>query len=629
MKDCKPRSAPAGDGGRLEVDHLQRPLICLEGVVPLLGRITQAFAEQEFAQAVDQTLDLICDALDADNTEIFFSEPEGEDLLLTACRGPDQYALVEQTRFEPGTGFPGRVTTDLQPVSSIDLADDTRYLRRSVVQCGINAYACVPLRAPRGLRGSLNAAWRIPPENLDHAVELLELVASVISTQIAARLSVLRCAVDHAMESKADEALEERLRILLQLVVKMTDAPQAAARVLMADGQDVVVNHDLSCECEPSARPSACPCDIVKGGHGDLVESDSPCPCRLPRMMKNPCRLSMTYGGETLGCLVVDLGQQPQESDRPATGQLLPLLITVQQAALHIRNCTAAAPDSTDHLPYGADESIRELELSVLGPCRILRRGELLEPEQFGRRAALDLLQVLALHWGTPKSADQLVEILWPRTDFATAKNRLHVAFHALRAVLEPQGKRGNWQLVRNHHGQYFLDDSSAVWLDSAEFHSLWKQVQRLRSSGAAEEKWMGPLQQMLDLYRGDLFAENIYEDWGDSRRVFLRRIFLEGTGLLVNLLVERGRFEAAIDRLRMGLAIDELDDVLNRRLIEVLLAMGRRQRAEEHYEYYARRLHEELDCEPLPETLELQDLLILARQDFDAALGKLTSRHH
>lgn len=606
-------------------ERLESPLISLEGVVPLLGVIAKAFAEEEFSRAISQTLDALCEALSADDAEIFFSEPEGADLLLTACSGPDAEAMVEQTRFEPGSGFPGQVTTNWQPILSRDLAADPRYLRQSVVKCGIKAYACVPLRAPRDLGGSLNVAWRVAPESLESSVKFMELVASLISTHISARLSELRCLVDRAMESAAKSPIRQRLEVLLRVIVEMTGAPRAVAKFLEKGGQEVTALHGLpQCYDNPS-QSSECPCDTVVGGHGDFVNLRSlgqpSCGCEFPAMMTHPCRLAMNYAGEAIGCVVVDFGD---ELPSPITAELLPLLVVTQQAAFHLRGAVAPKEESSTRHLISEPRQDRALELRGLGPLQLYRRGEPLSLDEFSRRTALDLLKILALKSGKPQSSDQLIEMLWPEVDVDAGKNRLHVALHSLRTVLEPQGQRGTWQLIRTAQSQYFLQTGDDVWVDFQEFEDLWKRVRAARGLRESKDLWMGDLDQMLHLYRGDLFADSPYEEWCEASRTYYRRIFLEATALSVDVLVEEGEFESAVQRLHKGLDVDEFDDTLNRRLIEVLLATGCRQRAQEHYESYVRRLHSVLDCEPMPETLHLGELLVLARRDFQSARQRL-----
>ncbi|MFU8802395.1 MAG: BTAD domain-containing putative transcriptional regulator [Bradymonadaceae bacterium] len=606
------------------VARLDTTLTTIDRVIPLLGTIANAFAGGDFSTAIGVSLDALCETLGADDAEIFFSEPEGADLLLTACWGPDSQTLVEQTRFAPGCGFPGRVIEESQPLISQNLAEDTRYLRQSVVQCGINAYACVPMRAPYGLRGSLNVAWRRTPDYMDDQVRALEQVASLLSTYISAQLSQLRYLVDQAMESTVDRPIKERLDVLLKLVVTLVGTPRAAAKMMIAGGEEVAVTHGfVPRKAGAKKSASCCPCDVIQGGHGALLEGAKTCAdgVSLTEGMDHPCRLAMTYAGRLVGCVLVDLGPGHPEL---ATRQILPLLVVTQQAALHLRQPGGSGPGPSQRAGHGEQANPNDLELRGLGTLRLKRDGESLNPEDFGRRSSLDILKILALTPGRSRAGEQLIEMLWPEIDEDSGKNRLHVALHSLRTILEPAGRRGKWRFVRTHQGQYLLEGGEGVWIDFVEFESLWRKVRCGRSARHSDSDWQGPLERMLALYQGDLFADSLYADWCEGQRTRLRRIFLEATNLHADVLIEAGQFDRAIERLQYGLLIEEFDDTLNRRLIEVLLAAGKRRLAQEVYEVYVRRLHHELDCKPQPETLRLGELLSLARRDFPTARRRL-----
>jgi len=616
---------PEATGQRTQsiVNRLDSSLITIEYVIPLLGRVAGAFGSGDFRTGISSALDAICDALDADNAEIFFSEPEGDDLVLTAFRGVDEEELSERTRFAPGVGFPGLVGEAGVPLVSENLSADARYLRKSVVEKGINAYACVPMRAPHSLKGTLNVMWRVPPANMDLQVAILGQVASLLSTYIAAQLSQLRSLVDQAMQSVADRTLDEQLRVLLALVVRVADAPKAAAKVSTAPDQNLTVVHGFreQAQIEAASKPCACPCDVVLGGHGGLIEGGEVCHDgqMLIDGMAHPCRLAMNYGGRPVGCVLVDLGP---DLPRPVTGQLLPLLVITQQAALHIRGTLGRVAQAQREIP----ESVPEFELRCFGSFEVSRKGAPIKSEAFTRKPSLEILKILALSPGHSRTGEQLIEALWPEVDQEAGKNRLHVALHGLRTALEPDGQRGDWRAVLSHQGAFSLPRDT-VWVDVDEFEELWKRVRTLRSANESGRVWLPFLERLLDLYRGDLFAESPYSEWCAAQRTHFRHIFVEATSLLVDLLMEAGEFDRAIERLLRALKIDEFEDTLNRRLVEIRLAQGRRDLAEVHYEGYLRRLHEELDCAPLPETLRLGELLAQAKDDFQLARRRLKSK--
>ncbi len=75
-------------------------------------------------------------------------------------RGQAAEAFWNRSRFRVGDGFPGLVAQTGEPIVSVDLAKDARFLRDAVVQAGFHQIACLPLKASGNLVGVLNVATR-------------------------------------------------------------------------------------------------------------------------------------------------------------------------------------------------------------------------------------------------------------------------------------------------------------------------------------------------------------------------------------------------------------------------------------------------------------------------------------
>ena len=616
-----------GEGSHGLLHSLETSIATIDHVLPLLGVIAAAFTREDFATAVDATLDALREAFDADDAEIFLSEPEGTDLLLAACRGADADELLEQTRFAVGLGYPGRVVEQGAPLVSRDLASDPTYLRRGVVQRGVSAYACVPIHAPCGFQGSLQVAWHHPPETLDAHTQALQQVASLVSTYITARMSQLRRAVDQTMEAVRDQGPAGRLLALLRLVHQETGWSHSLARLFAGSTDEVLVSYDSGVHTERGLSPSrCCPCDVIREGHGDYLDGAHRACNASPMLsgMQAPCRIPLNYAGQSLGCVVVDVGFVDAA---PATAHLLPLLVIAQQAARHLRVVRGRAVTPT---PAPAPRvPTRGLRIFGFGSFRVMREDAELSASDFPRRAAVDLLRMLLLQPNRTRPAEQVIELLWPDTDPAAGRNRLQVTLHALRQLIEPKSKRGRWRYIQLNKGQCSLDTSEDLWTDFDAFEEAWARVAKARRAGSSPELWIDDLEFLLGLYVGDLYADVPYAPWCEFQRTRLQRTCIEATLLHAEVCLEQGRFDTAIERLLRGLALDDLDETMNYRLVEFLLATGDRERAERHYAAYVRKLHRELGCAPPPKMQALHELVQLARRDFDAARAKLRLPSH
>jgi hypothetical protein len=77
--------------------------------VAALATLTTSLSPGRFESSIDQTLDWLRQAANAESAELFVVEPRGGDMLLTAYRGPFRKAFEQITCFHPGEGFPGLI----------------------------------------------------------------------------------------------------------------------------------------------------------------------------------------------------------------------------------------------------------------------------------------------------------------------------------------------------------------------------------------------------------------------------------------------------------------------------------------------------------------------------------------
>jgi DNA-binding SARP family transcriptional activator len=147
----------------------------------LQGGLAQALSHRDVGLA----LEVLRGVLGAENAELFVAEPSG-DLVMFECRGLDAELLQQRRRFAAGTGIPGWVVANRQPLATNDLEHDPRYVRDAGQARGLRACACVPLPVESGVAGSLQVFWRSPDAPLDRGVELLEIAAAPLADLVAA-----------------------------------------------------------------------------------------------------------------------------------------------------------------------------------------------------------------------------------------------------------------------------------------------------------------------------------------------------------------------------------------------------------------------------------------------------------
>ena len=114
----------------------------------------------ELDEILNKTLALVMNYMKVEAGEIFLLEDDKRTLRMVLHRGQAAEAFWNRSRFSIGDGFPGLVAQTGEPIISMDLAKDARFLRDAVVQAGFNQIACLPLKASGNMVGVLNVATR-------------------------------------------------------------------------------------------------------------------------------------------------------------------------------------------------------------------------------------------------------------------------------------------------------------------------------------------------------------------------------------------------------------------------------------------------------------------------------------
>ncbi len=207
-------------------------------------------------------------------------------------------------------------------------------------------------------------------------------------------------------------------------------------------------------------------------------------------------------------------------------------------------------------------------------------------PDAIGRKRARDVLQLLALTPTHRMSRDRLISMLWPEKDTDSGANNLHRALHDLRQAV------GN-EFVHAEKGHVRLGEG--VWVDVTEFDALIgsRDANNLRAA--------------LDLYRGDLAADDTVCDFIVQRREQLRSSFSEAA---MRAAQQTSEHRAAIELLRRVLACDATNEEAHRLLMRRFADSGRRAEALRQFEECERALCEQLESSPAPQTLQLRDAI-------------------
>ncbi|MDQ2818654.1 MAG: AAA family ATPase [Candidatus Eremiobacteraeota bacterium] len=241
----------------------------------------------------------------------------------------------------------------------------------------------------------------------------------------------------------------------------------------------------------------------------------------------------------------------------------------------------------------------QSLRVHLFGPHRITVDDAPLKLPALPK--TLLLLAYLVLHNKGPVMRDAVAFALWEDDSEESARAALRRHLHLLQRAL-PASPRP-W--VSSDGDSLQWDPAAQCWVDVVEFERL---VLMPKGRAAA-----------VDLYTGDLL-ENLYDDWLFPMRERLRTSYLGALEALVTLSRSCRDFAAAASFAQKILVADPWREDALRQLMAVRYETGDRAGSLQVFADFKRRLREEMDVEPMPETLALRELVLRNAPLLDAS---------
>jgi DNA-binding SARP family transcriptional activator len=225
-------------------------------------------------------------------------------------------------------------------------------------------------------------------------------------------------------------------------------------------------------------------------------------------------------------------------------------------------------------------------------------------------RRARQVLCVLAARFDRVQSKDALADAVWGESLPGNHVAALEHYVSVLRRRLEPGRPTAQSFIVTRAGGYVF--DSSRAFLDYAEMRRLVRAGDG-HAPGSPER--LTARQQVVDLVADLPFGEEEYAEWAMAPRDEVRGAVL---GALLELAeaAQHDDPERALRLAREATALDQYVEQPYRIAMRASAALGRTDDALRWYERCRAVLDEELGIAPSPETVALQQELLLGRQE-------------
>lgn len=278
----------------------------------------------------------------------------------------------------------------------------------------------------------------------------------------------------------------------------------------------------------------------------------------------------------------------------------------VAQALLARSFPAITADEATQHYHPGSTLRIR-----ALGRLRVWRGGAEVEPREWQRKKAPQMLGLLLTNRHRWLPREHICEWLWPDAGPAEAETQFKVTLNALNNALEPaRPPRTPPFYIRRQGSAYRFAPPDGVWFDVEEFEALLNAAQSHLAAGD-QESLIAAQQELaaaIELYRDAYLSDWLYEDWAREERARLDARSLDAATTLADLYLGRGHTAEAIRLGELILSRDPCWEPAYAILMRAYARQGNRRLAVSTYERCVRNLRERMDVAPLPETTRMYE---------------------
>lgn len=248
------------------------------------------------------------------------------------------------------------------------------------------------------------------------------------------------------------------------------------------------------------------------------------------------------------------------------------------------------------------------LRIQALGQAQVWLQGEQVTKKQWDSATTKELFFFLLAHpEGVRK--DKILEEFWPEATPAKASSAFHSTNYRLRRALQDQ----DCILYRN--GVYTINPDLSYWYDVEVFQNLIEEAKARESPQESASIYL----EAIDLYRGG-YLEEFYSDWHYFQREELQRQYFEALTHVAEYFRDNGRPEEALSLYEKIVAEDPYQEEIHLAIMQTHLELGHRAAAVKHYQKLQAFLRDDLDIDPMPETIDLYNAIIEGQLDGDEA---------
>jgi len=246
----------------------------------------------------------------------------------------------------------------------------------------------------------------------------------------------------------------------------------------------------------------------------------------------------------------------------------------------------------------------------TLGKFQVIINGNTLIDKDWGRDKTLQLIQffITSRHqFGLHKEI--VIDRIWNTDDLDQGRRNFKVALHGIRKVMEPNRKTRNEASYISRQGSTYKLETDNIWIDADALDYYVKLGNQALHSH--KELAIEVFNEVINLYQGIYLPNRLYEDWSAAERERLQIQALNSYMVLAELLLEENPREC-IRLAQSALMIDNTWEEAYRIQMQAYLSIGNRPQAIKVYNNCVSVLDEEFGINPLPETKNIMQKILL-----------------
>jgi len=300
-------------------------------------------------------------------------------------------------------------------------------------------------------------------------------------------------------------------------------------------------------------------------------------------------------GGEAAVSVLAEIGGRLARTQLAALATKRPALKPAITTAL--RHIDARVARGTEP----AERGTPTVRLVLFGPPRLEIDGRSVPASAWRAQRAFHILIHLALH---PSGAqrDQLLEAFWPGRQLAAGKKNFHPTLSYIRSLLPEAAV----PVLARDAERYRLEPRYPLTCDAWDFDRRLEEARGTRDDQARRRALLAAAE-----LAAQPFLDGLYGDWADEAQAKMRDRVEQLMIRCGEIEMQAAAWESALVHLKRASELDAFREKTRVAMIECLVRSGARRAARVEWERTVALLRDELDVEPLPETVaEVRQLL-------------------